>query len=143
MLRDSLPPQIETYELLRFQAPIDSPTSEPKGQHLLNNFTASSNKLREDPHVTKRKKMMGVTQGFMETSPFKQDQSEFLREKLGVLGKRGSRLNEQFFPGTSIMFREFEVFVINMCENVFYLEEKSKQVALSMAIDLLTNWLKF
>ena len=41
------------------------------------------------------------------------------------------------------MFREFEVFVINMCENVFYLEEKSKQVALSMAIDLLTNWLKF
>ena len=93
--------------------------------------------------MTKRKKMMGVTQGFMETSPFKQDQSEFLREKLGVLGKRGSRLNEQFFPGTSIMFREFEVFVINMCENVFYLEEKSKQVALSMAIDLLTNWLKF
>lgn len=41
------------------------------------------------------------------------------------------------------MLQEFEVMLENLEENVFYIDEKSKQVALSMGLDLLSNWLKF
>lgn len=85
---------------------------------------------------------MGVTQGQLETAPFRQEQSDQLRERLGAL-RSGFRPSEKFFPGALFMLQEFEVMLENLEENVFYIDEKSKQVALSMGLDLLSNWLKF